>query len=155
MLETSAVPSPTPSLTSSSAQRTYTVKLGDTLVSIAQAEYGNGQLYTKILAANPKLSPRHMHVGQQIVIPDAKSVTAAGNHAERESATSTNGPHYTVQSGDNLQRIALKLYGSTGQWQKIYELNKSKIGSNPAHIHVGMVLALPAAPKNTTAATAR
>jgi hypothetical protein len=55
-----------------------------------------------------------------------------------------------------LQRISTKLYGSSAQWQKIYTLNKSKIGSNPAHLRVGMVLALPKAPTvhgNTSAAS--
>lgn len=157
---TPALASASPQTGSTTGQRTYIVKLGDTPTSIAQAEYGNGQLYSKILAANPKLNARHMHVGQKLIIPDvaasAGSTAATGRNAntapganpspQSSNETAANGPHYTVVSGDNLQRISIKLYGSSAQWQKIYELNKAKIGSNPAHIHVGEVLQLPKAP---------
>lgn len=44
---------------------------------------------------------------------------------------------YTVQSGDNLSKIASK-YGTT--WKKIYEDNKDVIGSNPNLIHTGIKL---------------
>src|SRR5262245_21943846 len=40
-----------------SAGGNYTVKKGDTLYSIAKARYGNGNQYTKIVSANPGLSP--------------------------------------------------------------------------------------------------
>ena len=64
-LESSSAAPATPEI-SATGQRTYTVKSGDTPSSIAQAEYGNRQLYTKILAANPKLNARHMRVGQKL-----------------------------------------------------------------------------------------
>lgn len=44
---------------------------------------------------------------------------------------------YTVKKGDNLSKIAQK-YNTT--WQKIYEDNKSVIGSNPHIIKEGQVL---------------
>ena len=47
----------------------YTVKKGDTLYSIARSRYGNGKDYTKIVAANPGLSPQALKVGQTITIP--------------------------------------------------------------------------------------
>ena len=46
---------------------------------------------------------------------------------------------YTVQSGDTLSGIASK-YGTT--WQKIYNDNKSVIGSNPNLIKPGQVLTI-------------
>jgi nucleoid-associated protein YgaU len=170
----SSSPSPTSPEISATGQRTYTVKSGDTPSSIAQAEYGNRQLYTKILAANPKLNARHMRVGQKIILPDLSAAstgtqketntnTAAGSVADTGTTSTESaspsvsavaaGPHYTVASGDSLQRISTKLYGSSSQWEKIYDLNKSKIGSNPARLRVGMVLELPKAPR-ATAATA-
>jgi nucleoid-associated protein YgaU len=175
-LESSATPTtPTTPEISATGQRIYTVKSGDTPSSIAQAEYGNRQLYTKILAANPKLNARHMHVGQKIVLPDLSATSAketainpspspspspsAGITSADSASPSTSiaatptGPHYTVASGDSLQRISIKLYGSSSQWEKIYDLNKKKIGSNPARLRVGMVLELPKAPR-ATAATA-
>lgn len=47
---------------------------------------------------------------------------------------------YTVKAGDTLSGIAAK-YGTT--WQKLYDLNKKVIGSNPNVIKVGQVLTLP------------
>ena len=47
---------------------------------------------------------------------------------------------YTVVKGDNLSKIASK-YGTT--WQKLYEANKSVIGSNPNLIYPGQVLTIP------------
>lgn len=44
---------------------------------------------------------------------------------------------YTVQSGDNLSKIAAE-YGTT--WQKIYEDNKDTIGGDPNRIFAGQVL---------------
>ena len=44
---------------------------------------------------------------------------------------------YTVKKGDTLSSIASK-YNTT--WQKIYEKNKSAIGSNPNLIHAGLKL---------------
>jgi nucleoid-associated protein YgaU len=47
----------------------YTVKKGDTLFSIAKSRYGNGNQYTRIVAANPGLSPQSLKAGQTINIP--------------------------------------------------------------------------------------
>jgi 5'-nucleotidase len=49
--------------------RTYTVRKGDTLWSIAQREYGNGQKWKDISAANPSVDPKKMLIGQQITLP--------------------------------------------------------------------------------------
>jgi nucleoid-associated protein YgaU len=187
---------------STGGQRTHVVAAGETLTSIAQAEYGDGSQYNKILAANPKLDPRKIKVGQKLVIPDASApvVTASGSSAAspgRSDSTgggtgafanfgtgstgtgstgaasgsagtnvrngsggtsgngsgASSGKTYTVRAGDSLQKIAQKLYGSTDRWEKIYQLNKSKIGSNPQHIKVGQVLQLPDAPKSGAATT--
>ena len=47
----------------------YTVKKGDTLYSIAKSRYGSGNQYTKIISANPGLSPQTLKAGQTITIP--------------------------------------------------------------------------------------
>lgn len=51
------------------AARTYTIRKGDTLWSIATREYGNGQKWKEISAANPSIDPRKLAVGQQITLP--------------------------------------------------------------------------------------
>ena len=46
---------------------------------------------------------------------------------------------YTVQSGDTLQKISQKLYGTTQKWHKLYLLNKD-IMKSPDKIHPGMTI---------------
>jgi nucleoid-associated protein YgaU len=55
--------------TGAASAGSYRVKKGDTLYSIARARYGNGNQYTKIVAANPGLAPEHLKVGQTINMP--------------------------------------------------------------------------------------
>lgn len=50
---------------------------------------------------------------------------------------------YTVKKGDCLWTIAKKFYNSGDQWKKIYEANRSVIGSNPNLIYEGQVLIIP------------
>ena len=47
---------------------TYTVKAGDTLWTIAQQHYGNGQRWSQISEAN-NIDPAKLRVGQQIRLP--------------------------------------------------------------------------------------
>lgn len=49
--------------------RTYTIAKGDTFWKIAQREYGNGQKWRDISAANPSVDPKKLAVGQQITLP--------------------------------------------------------------------------------------
>lgn len=51
------------------ASRTYTIRKGDTLWSIAQREYGDGQKWRDISAANQSVDPKKLAVGQQITLP--------------------------------------------------------------------------------------
>lgn len=52
----------------SSAEKTYTVKAGDTLWGVAAQEMGNGNQWQKIYDAN-KLKSRSLTAGQTLVIP--------------------------------------------------------------------------------------
>lgn len=54
---------------------------------------------------------------------------------------------YTVKQGDNLSTIAKK-YGTT--WQKIYNANKSTIGSNANLIYAGTKLTIPGTSNKTS-----
>lgn len=61
-----------PSATSTSAStpaKTYTVKSGDTLWSIAQQFYGDGSQYRKIATANNIGNPDQISVGTTLTIP--------------------------------------------------------------------------------------
>lgn len=57
-------PLPTPP-----AARTYTIRKGDTLWSIAQRMYGNGQKWVDIAQANQSIDPKKLAIGQQITLP--------------------------------------------------------------------------------------
>jgi 5'-nucleotidase len=65
-----AAPAPAaPLATPAGAGGSYTVRKGDTLWKIATAQYGNGNQWQRIAAANPGLSPTTLKVGQTIAIP--------------------------------------------------------------------------------------
>lgn len=49
---------------------------------------------------------------------------------------------YTVEPKDTLQKISLKVYGTTKKWKKIYEANADQLKS-PDRINVGRVLKIP------------
>ena len=84
--ETSAEPAPEPeptgNATSASAQPepesmpqppsqpdTYTIRKGDTLWSIAERVYGDGQRWVDIVRANPGIDPKKLRVDQTITLP--------------------------------------------------------------------------------------
>ena len=73
--------------------KTYTVKSGDCLWTIAKKYYGNGALYMAIYNANKdKLSnPNLIHPGQVLTILDIESanLSAAKSSATRKSTTHT------------------------------------------------------------------
>lgn len=116
----------------------YTIQPGDTLWKIAKKYYGNGENWRKIYEDNVNVisDPNKIFVGQVIVI----NITS-GN-ITTTAITAASGNTYTVQSGDNLWKIAKKVYGKGRSWRKIYEANQSVI-SNPDNIRVGQVFVIP------------
>ncbi len=50
-------------------RQSYVVQKGDTLWSIANRVYGNGQRWKDIQSANPGLDPTRMRAGQTILLP--------------------------------------------------------------------------------------
>jgi len=49
---------------------------------------------------------------------------------------------YQVKNNDTLQKISKQFFGTTKKWNKIYQLNKSRI-KNPDRIKPGLVLDIP------------
>lgn len=70
-----------------------------------------------------------------IVLTTALSMLSMGIVANADES-------YTVQSGDNLSKIAKVSYGDSAQWKTIYEANKDSI-KKPDLIYKGQVLTLP------------
>lgn len=51
--------------------KTYVVRSGDSLGSIAAAVYGNPALWTRLSEANPGLDPNRLRVGMELKVPGA------------------------------------------------------------------------------------
>lgn len=49
---------------------------------------------------------------------------------------------YKVQKGDTLQKISMKLFGTTKKWKELFDLNKDVLKS-PDKIRPGMVIKVP------------
>jgi len=47
----------------------YTIRQGDTLFSIAKSRYNDGKQWSRIVQANPGLTPEKLRVGQTITLP--------------------------------------------------------------------------------------
>ncbi|MCD7836615.1 MAG: LysM peptidoglycan-binding domain-containing protein, partial [Lachnospiraceae bacterium] len=115
----------------------YTVTKGDTLSKIAIKFYGSASYWQKIYADNAELikNPDKIYVGQVFTIRLLSKSTGT-------QQANTSAGTYTVAGGDNLWRIAQKVYGSSLQWRKIYYANQGTI-SNPGHIYAGQILTIP------------
>jgi nucleoid-associated protein YgaU len=137
-----------PATPPASTPRSHRVVSGESLYSISQTVYGNGKYYKKILAANPGIDPRHLKIGQILAIPELNDADKPAPAAPNASAAANVDPGsaYTVVSGDSLQSISRKLYGSTAMTDKLYEMNKSLIGPDENVLKIGWVLKLPKPP---------
>ena len=58
-------PAPAPS----GGRKNYVVRKGDTLFGIARAHYGSGGQWSRLVSANPGLSPASLQAGATIVVP--------------------------------------------------------------------------------------
>ena len=119
---------------------TYTIQPGDTLSKIAKKYLGNASLWRKIYEDNKATikNPNLIRVGQKLIIN--LSGNAVGG--AKTTAVSSNANTYVVQPGDNLWKIAKKVYGQGFAWRRIFEANRNVI-SNPGTIHVGQQLLTP------------
>ncbi len=116
---------------------TYVVQQGDTLFKIAV----RFKLTTKELAdANGITNPALIYEGQTLKIPGAGNVSPT-TAAPSPTTTPTSVPQasgtYTVQVGDTLYKIAVKLNTTTA---KLIALNNI---TNPNIVYVGQVLKIP------------
>jgi nucleoid-associated protein YgaU len=112
----------------------YITKAGDTLRSITEAFYGNGNDWQVIYNANKRNigpDPDLLAVGLRLVIPPRPEIVVQIQAL------------YTVRSGDTLYGIALKFYGNGNRWPDIYNENRATIGPDPNYLPVGISLFIP------------
>lgn len=128
--------------------RQHTVKRGESLWSIADAELGNGRRYSEIAALNARLlagkSDDFLRPGWVLTLPvDA--------HATPNNAAET----YTVRKGDTLSEIALDHLDDAHAYPRIFEASRTISQPDGQHladpdvIDVGWTLVIPKATSDT------
>lgn len=138
----------------SNTPRTHRVLSGESPYSISEMVYGSGKYYKRILAANPGINPKHLKIGQMLVIPelteaDKPASSAVANTAASQSIDTNSS--YAVVSGDSLESISRKLYGTPRMMDQLYEANKTLIGPDENMLKIGWMLKLPQAPTEANA----
>lgn len=141
---------PAPTVGGTSGEQVHVIASGDTMSGIAKRYLGKESAWNAIAKANPNVDPTAMKVGTRLRIPAADSAASGGSAASSTAPAATNttastagGNFHTVASGDTLSSISRKHFGDGKHWEKIYEANKSAIGSDPARLKVGQRLTLP------------
>jgi nucleoid-associated protein YgaU len=142
----------------SHAMHTHKVQQGETFTTIAKSAYGNGNLFNVIVRANPKIDPSRLKIGTEINLPDISEVKGPAKVAENDAEKVTPAgtavlrvdmvkidpkTEYRVAAGDSLHKISMKVFGNISMVDKLYEMNKTVIGSDPAKLKLGTVLKLP------------
>ena len=124
--------------------RQHTVKRGESLWSIADAELGNGRRYTEIAALNTRLldgkGDDFLRPGWVLTLPVDQAKSASSN------ATSES---YTVRKGDTLSEIALDHLDDARAYPRIVKASRAITQPGGQHltdpdvIDVGWTLAIP------------
>ena len=139
----------------------HVVQPGETYSSIAQVVYGDARYYSELKNANPTIDERRLKPGTTIKIPDRSTFKTRGTQQQNGAITAgataaaavppiDPNREYRVGPGESLYKIALKLYGKADKADALYELNKDKIGDDPARVKVNMVLKLPQPPASAS-----
>jgi nucleoid-associated protein YgaU len=137
-------------------QSTYTVKAGDNLWKIAEAQLHDGYQWIAIAKANNLANPGDIHEGNKLVIPQnvkpiaqvnepTATPTQAQAQDQQQNAQPTSnkitGSTYVVQHGDDLWDIAVRAYGDGYRWVDIARANN--LLNSPNLIFSGNKLTLP------------
>ncbi|MGD9691615.1 MAG: LysM peptidoglycan-binding domain-containing protein [Phycisphaerales bacterium] len=128
------------------AMRSYTVRAGDTLQSIARATFGDGAKWSIIARANPRVDPIKLRAGMVLQIPVDPGNLQGGapvtSHTSNDKPAA-GGTEYLVQKGDTLSEIAKQTLGTATRWQDILDANGSLLKA-PEDLRPGMRLKIPA-----------
>lgn len=142
------------------APTSYVVKPGDTLSIISRKVYGSARFWQKIAEANNIADARTVRDGQTLKIPalsdsERGRVSGAAVASTGMVAPAGNGQSHKVVSGDTLEGISKKYYGTIKHADLIKQANRL---DNERMLRVGSTLVIPAlsapaAPSTPTPAT--
>jgi nucleoid-associated protein YgaU len=141
---------------------TYIVQKGDSLWTISEKYYGTGYNWIDIKEANNLTDANQIVEGLELTMPVIETGRAEGDEPEppvavveetritpapqiTEEAAQTSSDEnpqpdlYTVENGDSLWKIALKVYNDGDRWVEIAKANELQ---NPSVITKGQALKL-------------
>lgn len=95
------------------------------------------------VAANPAVVQRVLFTPQSAQA-DLAALLAADHGLPPAKASPAKPALYRVRRGDSLSAIAAHLLGRAARWPELYRLNRSRIGTDPELIPIGLELRLPA-----------
>jgi nucleoid-associated protein YgaU len=128
-------------------EKTYVVRKGDTLSSIASREMGATNKWGELAKANEDVlhGSTALKIGMKLRIPSGSSAPESGGVvASRNLAPSAGGEHeYVVQPGDSLWSIAKHEMGSETLLKDLRAANDDVLKGGDA-LKVGMKLKIPA-----------
>lgn len=130
--------------------KTYEVKSGESLWSIAEKVYGSGYNWVDLAKTNNLSNPGMIFAGNKLVVPVVQKITIAAIPAEGEArqgwqsaqnnSPSISGDSYKIVKGDNLWTISIRAYGDGFKWPEIARVNNIP---NPNLIYADNTLKLP------------
>lgn len=130
--------------------RTYTIRSGDTLSTIAEDTYGSQKYWFDIAQANPLTDPEKLKIGQVIRLPDINTTAPVTTTDIRPEHGPGSGIEYIVRPDDTLSSIARQFYNDPEKWSMLHDVNRTTIGADPNRLKVGMKLRIPPSPKGAS-----
>ena len=120
--------------------KTYTVKSGDYLWSIAEKIYGSGYNWVDLANANNLENPSVLYEGTKLIVPNVTPKEVTVRNQPVQVLNPITGSTYTVVAGDYLWNISVRAYGDGYKWVAIANANNLV---SPDLIFSGNVLRLP------------
>ncbi len=120
----------------------YITQQGDTLADISKKMYGSDTYADNIKKTNNLYKSDGLDAGMTLIIPAITPQKTQGQIGEgaMTGKVTFSGDTYTVQEGETLADIAIKVYGDINAWVKIAQANNI---TDPNVIIEGMVLKIP------------
>lgn len=127
-------------LPSNSQVKTYEVKAGDNLWTIAENVYRSGYNWVDLAKANNLSNPGLINTGNKLIIPDVQKITVATVQSTQNNGPSISADSYKVVKGDYLWQLAIRAYGDGFKWTEIAKTNNIL---TPDLIYPDVILKLP------------